>query len=91
MASFDINLILLQYPHHTSYLESEPVSWPGEVRAALQRARGAGDGEQIPFWDLLRVPNLVDGGDFRNGDHLNDFGARKLARLLEARLSSLPW
>jgi hypothetical protein len=81
-----VELVLVSYPNHESYVVRRPPAWDVAIEQALSAVR-AELGRDVPHWDLRRSALFAD-ADFGNPDHLNARGARKLASLLDEHLAA---
>jgi len=84
-----IPVVLLRIPHHSLSRNNRPALLRGRVNLLRRSiARWYGTAQEVLIWDLDDAPGF-EAHDFFDAEHLNVFGANKLARLLDPRLRAL--
>jgi len=85
-----ITVVLLRLPHHALYRENTPALLHSQVDRMKRSIAGryAAD-KQVVFWDLGNAAGFEDRRFYVDPEHLNVFGANKLAQVLNSKLRVL--
>lgn len=84
LARLGTQVILIRYPKHTAYTSSLPTAWELHYQQAISYLQNEArkKGPDLRVMDLTKLGNW-DTPYFRDPDHLNSFGAMKVADIIK--------
>lgn len=89
LKSLDIRIVLMRFPHHSTYRQNLPKKWEEQFQNTLKMVRQEFGESGFFYWNFHELPNVIEDQEFRNGDHLNSKGAQRLTVLMDAELDKL--